>query len=231
MIDDEQFFAWLDGELGGEEADRVARIVAASPELTARAEQHRLLADRLRGAFYPVMQDSVPPTFQSAEIIDFGARSATQDQRRKIFGIPQWAAMAASLALGLVVGGQFGGGVDSPIAVQGGQLVAAASLDQALETRLASAADESSSRIGLTFRDTQGRICRSFTTDAASGLACRDGDQWRLRGLFPSGEGQAGDYRMAAGADPRLASLIDEAISGEPFDAAQEKAALERGWR
>jgi hypothetical protein len=36
---------------------------------------------------------------------------------------------------------------------------------------------------------------------------------------------------MAAGDDPRLASLIDESIAGEPFDASAEKAALQRGWR
>ena len=36
---------------------------------------------------------------------------------------------------------------------------------------------------------------------------------------------------MAASEDPRLAALIDETIAGEPFDEAQEKAALEAGWR
>ena len=36
---------------------------------------------------------------------------------------------------------------------------------------------------------------------------------------------------MAAGEDPRLADLIDERIAGEPFDAAAEKAARDRGWR
>ncbi len=36
---------------------------------------------------------------------------------------------------------------------------------------------------------------------------------------------------MAAGQHPQLAALIDESIAGEPFDAEQEKAALESGWR
>ena len=40
-----------------------------------------------------------------------------------------------------------------------------------------------------------------------------------------------GDYRMAAGGDPRLAALIDETISGEPLDADGERAAQAKGWR
>jgi hypothetical protein len=36
---------------------------------------------------------------------------------------------------------------------------------------------------------------------------------------------------MAAGPDPRLMDIVDESIAGEPFDQAQEKAALEQGWR
>jgi hypothetical protein len=86
-------------------------------------------------------------------------------------------------------------------------------------------------RIGLTFRDQSGAICRTFTGEQSSGLTCRDGSDWRLRGLFAAPEGQAGDYRMAAGTDPNLAALIDSTIAGEPFDAAQEQAAKARGWR
>jgi hypothetical protein len=86
-------------------------------------------------------------------------------------------------------------------------------------------------RIVLTFRDPNGKICRSFSDAASSGLACQDGGNWQLRGLFPAAEGQAGDYRMAAGSDSRLASLIGETMAGEPFDATQERAARDAGWR
>ena len=110
-------------------------------------------------------------------------------------------------------------------------LVAAASLDQALDKQLASDGASNGVRVGLTFRDRQGSICRSFNDGAASGLACREAGDWRIRGLFQRAEGQAGDYRMAAGEDPRLAALIDETIAGEPFEAATERAAMEKGWR
>src|SRR4029453_1412700 len=140
--------------------------------------------------------------------------------------------MAATLALGLLVGNLVGGGgATSPVAVANGQLVAAASLDQALDTRLASAPATGGARIGLTFRTAKGNICRSFQDGTTSGLACHAGKQWRIEGLFQGAEGQTSDYRMAAGQDPRLAELIDQTIAGEPFDAAQERAALQQGWR
>ena len=165
----------------------------------------------------------------TAEVVDFGARAA--ERRRSRFAMPQWAAMAATLVLGLVVGTMIGGRANSPVMVEDGRLVAAASLDQALDTRLASAPATDGPRIGLTFRDGSGRVCRSFSGAAASGLACREGEQWRIRGLFQGAEGQASDYRMAAGEDPRLAALIDDTIAGEPFDAAQEQKTHDKGWR
>ena len=86
-------------------------------------------------------------------------------------------------------------------------------------------------RIGLTFRDRSGAICRTFTEPAQSGLACRSGDRWQLRGLFAAPEGQGGSYRMATGMDPGLAALVDSAMTAEPFDVAREKAARDAGWR
>jgi hypothetical protein len=117
-----------------------------------------------------------------------------------------------------------------PVTIEGGKVYAAAALDQALTTQLASA-PSGDTRIGLTFRDQGGALCRSFTQPAASGLACRDGQRWRLRGLFAAPEGQAGTYRMAAGMDPNLASMVGSEMTGDAFDAAQEKAARDQGWR
>ena len=104
-----------------------------------------------------------------------------------------------------------------------------ASLDKALDAQLASAGNADSIRIGLTFRDHDGTICRSFSGAIGSGLACRKGDEWRVDGMF--GSAVQGDYRMASGEDPRLVALIDERIAGEPFDAAAEKLARDGNWR
>ncbi len=231
MIEDEELFAWLDGELQGESEARVAALIAASPDLSARVDQHRRLGAGLRAAFDPVVTDrSPPPHVEAAPVTDFGARKAAGGWHRR-FRAPQWLAMAATLTLGLVVGNYVGGGPQAPVQNRDGLLIAAASLDQELDQQLASVGARNGVRVGLTFRDRHGSICRSFNDGTASGLACRDQDDWRIRGLFQAPEGQAGDYRMAAGEDPRLAALIDETIAGEPFDAAAERAALEKGWR
>jgi hypothetical protein len=143
---------------------------------------------------------------------------------------PQWAAMAATLAIGIFVGTMVPNRGSAPVEIQGGKLYAAEALDGALNTQLASA-PAGDVRIGLTFRDQAGEICRSFTQSGASGLACRQGPRWQVRGMFAAPEGQGNDYRMAAGMDPNLAALVDSTMAGEPFDAAAEKAAREKGWR
>lgn len=109
-------------------------------------------------------------------------------------------------------------------------MYAAAALNQALDTQLASA-PQGDTRIGMTFHNQAGAICRTFTTPASTGLACRDPNGWRVRGLFAAPEGQAGDYRMATGMDPGLAALVESTMAGQPFDAPQERAAKQRQWR
>lgn len=231
MSDDEKFFAWLDGELGPAESAAMEAKVAADPELARLAEEHRALGTQLSGAFDPIVTEPVPDRLRetlrpSAKVVDFAAARRS----RSLPSLPQWAAMAATLAIGVFVGTMVPNRGNAPVTVQGGKLYAASELNEALDTELASA-PAGNVRIGLTFRDHAGEICRSFTATAASGLACRSGGGWRLKGLFAAPEGQSNDYRMAAGMDPGLASLVGSAMAGEPFDAAAEKAAKEKGWR
>lgn len=226
-MNDELFFAWLDGELDGVEAERVAALVAGDPALQARADAHRGLGAGLRGAFQAVADDAPPAPRFAAEVHALG-RPASNDNHRR-FGAVHWTAMAAALALGLVaapfVRPQSGGPIDSKMAATG-------SLKQALDTQLASVPTSDGVRIGLTFKDKGGSVCRSFSGQASgSGLACRKGNDWKVEGLFATSAGQASDYRMAAGQDPRLAAMIDQRIAGEPMDAASEARAKEAGWR
>lgn len=230
MTDEEQFFAWLDGELDAETSARVAARVAADPELAAQARAHRALGAQLRGAFDPVMAAPVPDRILAAPT----SLSAAREQRaRRARGVPRWAAMAATLVLGLGIGiiaGDRGG--QDPVRMDGARLMAAASLAQALDTQLASAGPaQGAERIGLTFRNRQGELCRSFSATAMAGVACRDGEQWRLEGLYTEGGAGSGDYRMASAGDPRLAELIDATMAGEPLDADGERAAMAAGWR
>ena len=235
MVSDETFFAWLDGELEPSEAARVAAEVETDPELAAKAERHRALRVRLTQGFGTIVDAPVPEQILAAaarppraDVVDFAAARRSRETRWG--SMPQWAALAATLAVGVFVGTMVPQHSDAPIAVEAGQLYAASALDRALDVQLASA-PSGPVRIGLTFRDRSGAICRTFTDPAQSGLACRSGDRWQLRGLFAAPEGQGGSYRMATGMDPGLAALVDSAITAEPFDAAREKAARDTGWR
>lgn len=240
MVEDEKFFAWLDGELPPEEAARVEAEVTADPELSRKAAEHRALAASLRGAFDTVAAAPVPASVAAAtrppqdNVVDLArARQARTARRTPLWA--QMATLAATLAVGIFAGNLMTSGISSgpagPIASENGRLVASAELESALYSQLASAPVESGPRVKLTFRDKAGAICRTFEDRSASGLACRENGDWRIRGLFQGAEGQASDYRMAAGADPRLMEIVDESIAGEPFDQAQEQAALEQGWR
>jgi hypothetical protein len=234
VVTEDVFFAWLDGELDGEEAKRIAAEVEVNPALSGKAEQHRALRRRLANAFGTVATAPLPESLSQAErpepeVIDFAAIKRSI-QSRGWAGLPQWAAIAATLALGIFVGTMVPHRSDDPVTVEGGKVYAAAALDQALTAQLASA-PSGGTRIGLTFRDQAGSICRTFAQGPASGLACRDGGRWQVRGLFGSPEGQSGSYRMAAGMDPNLAGLINSTMTGDPFDASQEKAARNKGWR
>src|SRR5688572_23324784 len=104
---DEKFFAWLDGELDSAEAAEMEKRVAADPDLARAAEEHRALGARLRSTFDPVAQAPVPAQLAeavrpSATVADLSSWRERKQERRS--GLPQWAAMAASLAVGLFAG-------------------------------------------------------------------------------------------------------------------------------
>ncbi|MFL6763052.1 MAG: anti-sigma factor [Sphingomicrobium sp.] len=231
MTDDEKFFAWLDGELAEADAAEMEAKVAADPALQLLAREHRALGARLTAAFGPIADAPVPRHLvttlrPTAKVVDFAAA-----KRKRILPQPaQWAAMAATLVIGMVIGAGLPQRAGDPVEVHAGQLYAGSAIKDALDTQLASA-PSGDVHIGLTFLDKAGKICRSFTKDVSSGLACREGGRWQIRALFGTPEGQSGDYRMAAGMDPNLAAVVDSTMAGEPFDAAAEKAAKGRGWK
>lgn len=238
MVDDERFYAWLDGELAPEEAAQVAAAVAADPELSRLAEEHRAMTAMLRSSFATVEMKPVPERLTAA--IEQGGKVASlaeaRNKRLARTAPALWtqaAALAATLAIGIfagnIMGGNGFGGSAGPIKAENGRLIASAGLGKALDTRLASAPVEGGTRIGLTFRDQAGAICRTFEEPNSSGIACREQGDWRIRSLFQGAEGQAEEYRMA-GTSTQLMEAVDASIDGEPFDAAQEKAAMERGW-
>ena len=229
MTDEEKFFAWLDGELEPDDAARFAARVTTDPTLAQLAREHRTLRRDLERAFDPLIGSPIParlsePLLKSGNVIDFAAAT----RKRSMPPLIQWGAIAASLMVGILVGV----GVprtSSPVKFDAGGLYASASLNRALDTELASA-PSGNVRIGITFRDHSGSICRTFTEASATGLACRSNRRWNVTGLFAAPEGQGENYRMASGMNPNLAQMVGSAMAGEPLDAAAERAAKSAGW-
>lgn len=233
MSADEKFFAWLDGELDESEAAEMGARVRADPKLARLAGEHRAMRERLRGAFDPLLEEPVPAALSATarNQTDVVRLEPALTQRRPGGGPATWMSLAATLAAGVLIGTIIPRGRDAPVQLRGDAIYAAATLADALDTQLASAPGNQAVRIGVTFRNHSGAICRSFTQPGSSGVACRSDNAWKIHGLYGAPEGQSADYRMAAGTNPQLAGTIASMMAGEPLDAAGEKAARDRGWQ
>jgi hypothetical protein len=231
-ISDEMLGAYADGALDAEARQAVEQALESDPALGERLDAHRRLHAALSSHYAPVAEEPVPERLRAllqpqAQVVDFAAVREKRAERRSLFRWPQYGAMAASLAVGLLAGQlAFTGG--GPVAMEDGAMVARADLAEALDAQLASAPGDGQTRIGLTFADTQGRICRSFDRADLSGIACREGGDWRMA-VTAAPSGATGEYRQAGA--PAVLALAQEMMAGQPFDAAAERAARNAGWR
>ncbi|TAJ74846.1 MAG: anti-sigma factor [Phenylobacterium sp.] len=217
----DRVMAYVDGELDDGARRAFEAEMTADPTLAAEVAAHRELAERLSEAYGPVVREAVPLR------LDLAARTAN-DQARPRIGT--WAAVAASLVVG-VVAGRFALAPEPAIAV-GIELPARTELARALDRQLA--AEPGVVRIGITFRDAQGRYCRTFQSaaDRLAGLACRGDGRWRVTTATAWTPAAGPDYRTAAsGTPPEVLAAVDRALEGETLDASQEKAARDAGWR
>lgn len=239
IFDQQTIMAYVDGECDTVTARRIEKAMATDAALAEQIGRARALRDKLATHYAPVINEEIPDrltamlTSTAAPNVDnsFAARKAGRDQgtQRRGFGIAQWGAMAASLALGFVVG-QYGldGGSDNPFMQQGSALIASGPLEHALDRQLASAqTDDSAFRIGLTFRAKSGTICRSFSGEAVSGIGCREGQHWKMVSTLPGGE--QNDYRQASSS--AMNAVAAELMADGPMDADAERKALESGWK
>ena len=237
-IDDEKLIAYADGELGPEERAAVERALEADPLLRDQLAAQQRLRSALAGHYGPVASEDVPDRLLAmlgAERPEETAVASLSDarERRRRSSAPAWpqlGAMAAALALGLIAGQQMSMRGAGPIAVEDGMLTARGRLASALETQLASAqAPDAPVRIGITFADRQGRYCRSFEGAEASGLACRDGGDWRLVMTGPGKAAGAAEYRQAGSAF--VLEAAQDLAAGAPLDPEAERAAVASGWK
>lgn len=233
---EDRLIAWLDGQLGPDEAEAFAAKVAGDPALQALAERHRALSKRLRDGFSPLM-DEPPPAWLSeaiatarteAEVIPFTLRrSAPQPLARWLTGLAAAVALFVALGVGWSLRGVL---PNAAVTVDaGGKLRARGELAHALDVQLASTAQTGPTRIGLTFRAHNGRICRSFEAKTMAGVACRDAAGWTLAEVSSDHSGQ-GQYRMA-GETPSQTAAIETLLAQGPYDAAAEAHLAKAGWR
>ena len=245
-ISEETLQAYVDGELGAAEVAQIDAALAHDELLARRVAQARALRAEIGNLFDPVLDEPVPeqlsallrpaarvnavPLAKQAGYRGFGAGRRRASSRWLVPG----AAVAASLAV-LAVSLWWNAG-NPLVRMRDGQQFAAGALSRALDQGLASAPDRSAAiTIGLTFRSTDGHICRTFVRHASpamAGLACHQADGWSLPALSTEAKAAGGKLRQAASdLPPAVQAAIDARIHGDAFDARQERAARDAGWR
>jgi hypothetical protein len=229
LITPEQIVAFVDGELDDAARAEVEAAAQADAVVAADIAAHRRLRAQLAAAFGPIADEPVPEALlraaappAEAEVIAF--------KPRYVFTRPQMmqaGAMAACLIAGVLLSLAFTG-PRGDFAPTSSGLVARGALEQALTKQLA--ADDTAAgrpRIGMTFRNDEGSLCRTFTTTANEGLACHQAGDWRIEVATRA----AASPEFAQAASPLLIQAVEAHIAGEPFDAAAEKQARDKGWR
>jgi hypothetical protein len=256
-ISDELVMAYADGELDAPEraSDRAAVEAAmqSNPDIARRVEQHRALRRRLSATFDRVLDEPVPDHLIAAVRGTSSARSAAvssldraraqraekSGSRGSRWSLPQWAAIAASIIVGVLLG-HFALTSREPglIASQNGQLVAQADLANALSNQLASDQPATAPvQIGTSFKSKTGNYCRTFVLhdgDALAGLACRDGAQWTINALARAepASNTSGGYRQASSEIPdTIRAQVESQIVGDGLDSSGEAQAKANGWK
>lgn len=230
-IDLAKLIAYADGELSATERAEIDAALAADPALRARLEAQKALRSKLLAAFDPVLTEPVPERLtHAAEAPREPAPVVDLAERRKVrWSVREWGAIAASTVLGVVLGVGVMSAHAPMIAPHDGGMAARGALARALDTQLA--ADQAGAvRIGLSFERVDGGYCRTFdlTEENTSGLACREGEDWRIAVTARSASG--GEVRQA-GAAPEILAAVDTIIEGDVLDAEGERAARDGGWR
>lgn len=233
-ISDHDIMAFVDGELDAIDAARIENAIASDVLIAARVERERRLRASLRGAYAPVTEEPVPDRLRAlVESHTPASGNVVALRRRPIATAWRYVGVALAASVAAVAVSSFMR-PDASIHIDGGELVAGGALAKALEQSLASeVAGGSGPRIGLTFRATDGRVCRSVSDPSlrVAALACRDGTRWVLP-VTARVDAAGSELRQASSALPAaIQSAIDERIEGDSFDAAQERQSRERGWR
>lgn len=249
---DDTLMTYADGELGEPERSEVERAEREDPAVAAAISRHRALRADVFAAFAGVLDEPVPARLQaSAGNGAAGSNISSLDAARqrkaqlaadppravaRARSWPRWGALAASLAVGVLAGqawlGGPGGGAALVALDAGGQLLARGELATALSEQLAGSGQSGKRvQIGISFAARDGSFCRSFTVSGSAGLACRQGDSWRIPVLREVPADGAAYRQASSAAPPAVLDVIDERIDGAALDAAAERKARDRHWQ
>ena len=239
---EETLMAYADDELDAQTRSAVEAAMASDPEIARRIAQHKALRGKLRVAFNNVLDEptpqrlveaarGVPAVRREGNVIPLRRKNTT----RKIW--PQWAAVAASLVIGVVIGQAllFRGPTPGPIISHGGQLLANGVLARALSDQLAGQTEQTPVHIGVSFKTRSGAYCRTFTLQEATplaGLACREHDDWHVQVLAQTAsQPENGALRQATSEIPKaVLEAVEDNRVGDAMDARAEAAAREKHW-
>lgn len=259
---DTQLAAFLDGTL--EDAALLDAIEAAINDDPALADRVEALAaaddhtaQAVRDAFAPVLAAPVPDHLtqivaQPAQpaVVDLAAVRAARSLPKPANDMgsgwrwPQFGAMAACLALGVMIGGPLltGGAAGG---AQGGALVlaavegpstppaVAAMLDSAPSGQAVDLASLGTGEVVLTFRNADGALCRQFMVEAGSStsdaLACAGADGgWQVE-AFGRRAAPVGEMKLAGGdAAVSVVAAVDAMIASDALIGADEAAQLKQ---
>ena len=253
---DAQLLAFLDGAITDDALiDRIEAAINADPALAMRIEAlatgEDVAAAAVRDAFAPVLDAPVPgrltavlaPAPHTAEVVDLAAARADKrplptpaNDTGTGWRWPQFGAMAASLVLGVVIGGPLLTGGGAGDGVDNASLVLASAdvttmLDTAPSGQAVDLASLGRGEVVLTFRNADGQLCRQFMIEGSGGatsdaLACSGGEGWQVE-AYGRRAAPAGEMKLAGGdAAPGVVAAVDAIIASDPLLGEDELAEL-----
>lgn len=241
---DETLMAFADGELDATQRTQVEHALQANPALRQRVEQMQQQRARIGAAFGGMLDAPVPerlthllqtpPTNPQPVVLDLAAARAKRTLWRPLPTWAQWGGMAASVLLGVLLGTRYFSGPGPAMGLNQGQLVAGGAIGTALSDQLASEPVAGAPvAVQLSFVDTTGNYCRTFSTTAVAGLACQQAGHWVVQHVVALDAPAAGTVRQAAAALPAtLLADVDKRMAAQgTLDAAAERQARAQAWR
>lgn len=240
-VRDERLNAYIDGELQGDDLALLEQQLAADSALRTRVEQLRSVDRTLAAAFSHPDLATVPSRFQAIlnappadNVVTLFPRKAAAWQ------LP----IAAGLALAIGVAGGFltGRSADTQTPSVIAALAEGVGPRDSLH-RLLSATPSADRRTQgnvvfepvLTFEAADGRFCREFEitagAEAAVGVACKSGEEWRLEVLTASAAIDGSGYAPVSGPDALIDGAMERLGAKPPLSPEAEAALMQKGWR